>query len=55
MMTIQVRKIFVICTSGAKYCQVFPYAPYISMEWFCTQCVAIYRIPLITRFNLNMI
>ena len=34
-----IRKIFVICTSSAKYCQVFHYAPY--MEWVCTQCVNI--------------
>ena len=38
--------------SGAKCCQVFPYAPY--MEWFCMQCVAIYTIDN-KIFNLNMI
>ena len=30
-----IRKIFVICISSAKYCQVFPHAPY--MEWVCTR------------------
>ena len=34
-----IRKIFVICTSSVKYCQVFPHAPY--MEWVCTQRVNI--------------
>ena len=34
-----IRKLFVICTSSAKYCQVFHYAPY--MEWVCTQRVNI--------------
>ena len=37
MPLLYIRKIFVICTSSTKYCQVFHYAPY--MEWVCTQRV----------------
>ena len=39
MPLLYIRKIFVICTSSTKYCQVFHYAPY--MEWVCTQHVNI--------------
>ena len=41
-----------ICTSSAKYCQVFPYSPY--MEWFCTQRVATETTDN-KIFNLNMV